>query len=88
MKILVVGGNMTAMMEATIQGLAPSSIHRILKTTSRVEVKPNSTIDHVVIRNEMDTERLRGIRYDLVVEHASFPRDYNLWSLVRHMVLR
>lgn len=88
MKILVVGGNLTAMMESTIQGLAPNSINRVIKTTNRIEIKPNTIIDHVVIKNEMDTNRLTGLRYDLVIEHPSFPQHFHLWSLVRHTVLR
>lgn len=34
--------------------------------------KGDSIVDFRVMRTESDAERLRGLRYDLVIEHESF----------------
>lgn len=58
----------------------------------RVE-KGGSVVDFFVLRNENDAERLRGLRYDLVVEHESFNfgRSYIVGAaaeLAKQIVLR
>jgi hypothetical protein len=51
-------------------------------------------VHYVPIRSEQDCERLRGLRYDLVIEDASFFDSWRraeqdlLMSLVRAYVLR
>lgn len=88
MKILMVGARHRAMMEDVRAGLAPSSIEKIETSGNRVLLKDGSEIHVVMVRNMMDLERVRGVRYDFVVTHESFPRDIELYHALRAYVVR
>lgn len=88
MRILVVGANMSAMKHDVLNGLVPTQILTVLHSTNRIELIDGSEIHLKQIACSRDCEKLRGARYDWVIEHSSFPRDSYIYSIVRAIVLR
>lgn len=88
MKILVIGGQMHAMKEDLLFGMHRDNIQEILHHRNLIRMKDGSEIHMCVIRSERDTECLRGLRFDLIIEHETFPRSMYLLQLVRAIVLR
>lgn len=88
MKALMIGGQMHAMKEAIQFMSAPGSIKQILHHRNIVYMQDGSEIHMCVVKTELDIEYLRGLRFDLIVEHSTFPRSRHLLEMIRAMVLR
>lgn len=84
----MVGSNYAAMREDVRSGLTPSSIKKIELTSGRVFLKDGSEIHIIMVQNMMDLDRVRGVRYDFVITHESFPRDIELYHALRTYVVR
>ena len=76
------------------EAVRASSSEATVRVGGRVSVsKGDSVVDFHVVRTESDAHRLRGLRYDLVIEHESFNfgRSYEVGraaELVKQIVLR
>lgn len=88
MKVLMIGGQMHAMKEDLLFGVHRDSIEEISHHRNLIRMKDGSEIHMCVIRSERDTECLRGLHFDLIIEHGTFPRSIYLLQLVRAIVLR
>lgn len=88
MKVLMIGGQMHAMKEAILFGTRRDNIEEILHHRNLIRMKDGSEIHMCVIRSERDTECLRGMHFDLIIEHETFPKSIYLLQLVRAITLR
>lgn len=84
MRILMVGGNYSAMIDDVVYGLSPSAIEKKMTVGHpQFELKDGSTIWIFKVQRSLDLKALRGLRFDFVIEHPSFPRDARLYQELR-----
>lgn len=84
MRILMVGGRYQAMMDDAIYGLNASAIEQKISVGyPQFKLKDGSEIWVIQVQNSLDLEKLRGLRFDFVIEHPSFPRDARLHQELR-----
>lgn len=88
MRVLIVGSNMRIMMQDVQAGLMPSSVESVSLRSGEFRLKDGSEIRVANIENMDDVDRLSGLRFDLVVEHETFSRNYELYIAVRNRVQR
>lgn len=83
MKILMVGTNFRAMIDDVRHGLNPNSIRQFRINSGLFELTDESTIRVIRIEKPHDFDQIRGVRFDLVLEHSSFPRDAEMFATLR-----
>lgn len=88
MKALMIGGQMHAMKGAILFGAHRDSIQEILHHRNLIRMKDGSEVHMCVIRSERDVEYLRGLHFDWIIEHKTFPKSIYLLQLVRAVALR
>lgn len=88
MQILMIGGNMTAMRHSVELLSGPGTIVGVMHHRNLFKMRDGSEIHLCVIKKERDVECLRGMRFDMIIEHDTFPRSLHLLELTRAMVLR
>lgn len=88
MRVLIVGSSMRVMVQDVQAGLMPSSVESARLQSGEFRLKDGSEIRVVKIENMGDVDRLSGLTFDLVVEHTTFPRNYELYIAVRNRVQR
>lgn len=89
MKILMFGGRYSTMMDEVRQNLNVNSLEsRRSNGLDQFTMKDGSTI-HVAIINHMhDVDKLRGLKFDLIIEHPSFCKNIDILYFLRGMVLK
>lgn len=86
MRILMIGSNTSDMLHEVLSNSA--HVQQVRQTSASVEYANGVTVECKRVCNPQDVELLRGVRYDFIIEHSSFCRDYELLCLIRMMVLR
>lgn len=90
MRILVVAGSQAAAVSDVIDHSSPNVE---INPRQMLVRKGDTEIHYVVVKGERDTDRLRGLRFDHIVEHSSF-NPYRSWdkglmlTAIRAIVLR
>lgn len=88
MRILMVGSNFQAMWDDVRYAASPRSIS-LVRVTSRTVTFTDGSVVHVERVSGMDDlHKLRGQRFDFVIEHPSFPRDVELYAALHAITQR
>lgn len=86
MRILMIGRDVRRMTTEVVDNAA--AVERCTFSRSEVVLKSGDLIHCRQICDMGDVETLRGLRYDLVVEHGSFRGPLEVLHHVRRLVLR
>lgn len=89
MKILMFGGRYSTMVEEIRQSINVNSLEsRRSNGLDQFTMKDGSSIHIAVINHIHDVNKLRGLRFDLIIEHPSFCKNADILYCVQSMVLR
>ncbi len=88
MRILMIGANLSAMKEDVLYMSAPSFVEAFYHSRNLAKFKDGSYVQIVSVKTILDMEKLRGLTYDFVITHASFPRNIEMHQLLQRYILR
>lgn len=85
MRILVIGGRLSLMQHEIRSMCGPGVEHY---STRCIVETDDSYLHYTVLIDEMDLDRFRGQRFDVILEHSTFRGERRLLDILRTMVLR
>lgn len=88
MRILMIGGNIPAMLGDVLRNSNGASVLSSNHAVGRVTYADGTEVWCRVIRGMVDTHMLRGLRFDLIMEHPSYRGGVAEVDALRAMVLR